>query len=391
MKDREKLLIFDTTLRDGEQCPGASMDIAEKLEVAKALEELQVDIIEAGFPVSSPGDFKSVNLIAKEIKRATICGLARTVEKDIDAVIESLAPAKDRARVHTFISTSPIHMQHKLKMLPEDVVSRAVHCVKYARRKVSDVEFSAEDAGRSDPVFLCKIIESVIDAGATTVNIPDTVGYTFPTEYGELISYLINNIPNADKAIFSTHCHNDLGLAVANSLSGVLNGARQVECTINGIGERAGNAALEEVVMSVRTRPDFFPVETGIKTENILNASNIVSDITGFVVQRNKAIVGANAFAHESGIHQDGVLKERTTYEIMLPEHVGWGSNNLVLGKHSGRRAFSTFIKDTLGLSLSDDEINRAFVLFKDKADELKDVSKEEIKIIVERIIDERK
>lgn len=389
MENKDRLLIFDTTLRDGEQCPGASMDIDEKLEVARALEDLQVDIIEAGFPVSSPGDFKSVNLIAKSIKKSIICGLARTLEKDIDAVVEAVKPAKDHSRVHTFISTSEVHMKHKLKMAAEDVIKRAEHCVQYARNFVPDVEFSAEDAGRSDPDFLCKIIDAVIRAGATTINIPDTVGYRFPSEYKDLITYLRNNIVNSDKVVFSTHCHNDLGLAVANSLSGVIGGARQVEVTINGIGERAGNAALEEVVMAVKTRPDLFPVYTNIKTENILHTSNLVSKITGFLVQRNKAIVGENAFAHESGIHQDGILKERTTYEIMLPEHVGWKSNSLVLGKHSGRRAFAAFIEEQLELTLNAKEIDKAFILFKEKADEVKDVSKEQIKLIIESVINE--
>ncbi|MBT4964237.1 MAG: 2-isopropylmalate synthase [Francisellaceae bacterium] len=385
MKAKDDLLIFDTTLRDGEQCPGASMDAKEKLEIAKALEDLKVDIIEAGFPISSSGDFKAVNLIAKNIKNSIICGLARTTEKDIDAVVESLKPAQN-ARVHTFIATSQIHMQYKLKMSEDDVIEKAKHCVKYARNFVGDVEFSAEDAGRSEPEFLCKIIEAVIDVGATTINIPDTVGYTFPTEYGALIAYLIKNIPNSDKAVFSTHCHNDLGLAVANSLSGVLNGARQVECTINGIGERAGNAALEEVVMNIRTRSDLFPVSTNIKTENILKTSQLVSETTGFAVQRNKAIVGVNSFAHEAGIHQDGILKERTTYEIMLPSQVGWDSNSMVLGKHSGRRAFVDYLENKLEMNLSDEQINEAFSLFKDKADEYKIVSDEQIDLIVKKV-----
>jgi len=343
--NNDKLIIFDTTLRDGEQSPGASMTKDEKVRIAKALEKMRVDVIEAGFPIASQGDFESVHAVAKVIKDSTVCGLARALEKDIKRAGEALKPAAS-SRIHTFIATSPIHMKMKLRMQPDQVLEQAVRSVKQACQFTDNVEFSPEDAGRSELDFLCRIIEAVIDAGATTINIPDTVGYNIPFQFGDLIKNLLQRIPNADKAIFSVHCHNDLGLAVGNSLAAVLNGARQVECTINGLGERAGNASLEEVVMAVRTRQDIFPCDTTLDTTQILTCSKMVSSITGFPVQPNKAIVGANAFAHESGIHQDGVLKSRETYEIMRAEDVGWSANRMVLGKHSGRNAFKTRMKE---------------------------------------------
>ena len=338
---KQQLIIFDTTLRDGEQSPGASMTRDEKLRIAKALERLRVDVIEAGFPVASRGDFEAVQAVAAAIKESTVCGLARAIDRDIDAAAEALEPALSK-RIHTFIATSPIHMKKKLNMMPEQVLEQAVKAVSRACRYTDDVEFSPEDAGRSEIDFLCRVLEAVIEAGATTVNIPDTVGYSLPTQFGHLIKELIERVPNSDKAIFSVHCHNDLGLAVGNSLAAVLNGARQVECTINGLGERAGNAALEEIVMAVRTRQDQFPCDVKLDTTQIVSCSRLISTITGFPVQPNKAIVGANAFAHEAGIHQDGVLKSRETYEIMRAEDVGWHANRMVLGKHSGRNAFRT-------------------------------------------------
>ncbi len=339
MSQRDKLIIFDTTLRDGEQSPGASMTRDEKVRIAKALERLHVDVIEAGFPIASQGDFEGVQAVARVVKDSTVCGLARALEKDIDRVGEALKGAAS-ARIHTFIATSPIHMERKLRMTPDQVVEQAVWAVKRARRYTDNVEFSAEDAGRSELDFLCRIFEAVIAAGAGTINVPDTVGYSMPQQFGETMKALLERVPNSDQAVFSVHCHNDLGLAVANSLSAVLNGARQVECTINGLGERAGNAALEEIVMAVRTRPDFFGCHTDVDATHIVTCSKLVSNITGFPVQPNKAIVGANAFAHESGIHQDGVLKHRETYEIMRAEDVGWSRNRMVLGKHSGRNIF---------------------------------------------------
>ena len=363
-----KLVIFDTTLRDGEQSPGASMTGSEKLRIAKVLEKLNVDIIEAGFPIASKGDAEAVRNIAKIIKNSTICGLARAINKDIDIAGESLKPANS-SRIHTFIATSEIHMQKKLNMSKEEVTDQAVRAIKRIQKYTNNIEFSPEDAGRSDFDFLCLIIEKAIKAGATTINIPDTVGYCIPDEYGNLIKRLINNIPNSDKAIFSTHCQNDLGLASANSLAGVINGARQVECTINGLGERAGNASLEEVVMTVKTRQDLFSCETQVVTDFIVPASKLVSSITGFSVQPNKAIVGANAFAHESGIHQDGVLKHRETYEIMKAEDVGWLKNKIVLGKHSGRNALKTRLSE-IGYEIKNsEELNILFDKFKDLAD----------------------
>ena len=379
---KQRLMIFDTTLRDGEQSPGASMTQEEKIRIALMLEKMRVDVIEAGFPAASPGDFASVKAIATIVKDSTICGLARALDKDIDRVAEAIKPANS-GRIHTFIATSPIHMQNKLRMTPDQVVEQAVYAVKRARNYTDDVEFSCEDAGRSEFDFLCRVIEAAIDAGARTINIPDTVGYQIPHVFGDIVGRLIQTIPNADKAIFSVHCHNDLGLAVGNSLAAVMQGARQVECTINGLGERAGNAALEEVVMAVRTRPDIFPVETRIDTTHIVPTSRLVSSVTGFPVQPNKAVVGANAFAHESGIHQDGVLKHRETYEIMRAQDVGWTDNKIVLGKHSGRNALKTRLQD-LGIELkSEDELNIAFARFKDLADRKHDIFDEDLMVLM--------
>lgn len=383
--DKNRVIVFDTTLRDGEQSPGASMTGDEKLRIAKSLEMLNVDVIEAGFAMASPGDFNAIKRIAETIKGNTICSLSRALEKDIDRAAEALKPA-ERGRIHTFIATSPIHMQHKLCMTPDQVVEQAVHAVKYARNLIDDVEFSCEDAGRSDLDFLCRIIEAAIDAGASTINIPDTVGYALPHQYGNTIAQLIERIPNADKAIFSVHCHNDLGLAVANSLSAVFNGARQVECTINGLGERAGNASLEEIVMAIQTRQDELSVHTNINTSQIVPTSRLVSGITGFPVQPNKAIVGANAFAHESGIHQDGILKHRETYEIMKAEDVGWHANRLTLGKLSGRNAFKTKISD-LGISFVDnEEMNEAFNRFKVLADKKSEIFDDDLQALISEI-----
>ncbi len=378
----DKLIIFDTTLRDGEQSPGASMTREEKVRIARALERLRVDVIEAGFPAASPGDFESVQAVARAIKDTTVCGLARALDRDIDRSGEALREAK-RPRIHTFIATSPIHMQRKLNMTPDQVVAHAVNAVKRARQYTDDVEFSPEDAGRSEEDFLCRILEAVIDAGARTLNIPDTVGYAMPEQFGRTIKRLIERIPNSDQAIFSVHCHNDLGLAVANSLSAVLNGARQVECTINGLGERAGNAALEEIVMAVKTRKDFFPCHTDVDSREIVTCSKLVSSITGFPVQPNKAIVGANAFAHESGIHQDGVLKSRETYEIMSAEEVGWTANRMVLGKHSGRNAFRTRMQE-LGIEFtSEEELNAVFQRFKELADKKHEIFDEDLQALI--------
>ena len=377
-----QVVIFDTTLRDGEQSPGASMTREEKLRVAKALETLQVDVIEAGFAMASPGDFEAVKAIASTIKNSTVCSLSRALEGDINRAAEALKPAS-RGRIHTFIATSPIHMKHKLRMEPDAVFEQAVFAVKHARNLIDDVEFSCEDAGRSDIDFLCRIIEAAIDAGASTINIPDTVGYALPHQYGATIKTLIERIPNADKAIFSVHCHNDLGLAVANSLSAVVNGARQIECTINGLGERAGNAALEEIVMAMRTRKDDLGFETRIDTTHIVPTSRLVSSVTGFPIQPNKAVVGANAFAHESGIHQDGVLKNRETYEIMRAEDVGWNTNRLVLGKLSGRNAFKTKMEG-LGISFETKEaLNEAFNSFKTLADKKPEIYDADLQALV--------
>ena len=380
MKDH--LIIFATTLRDGEQSPGASMTQEEKVRIARQLERMRVDIIEAGFPAASNGDFKAVKAVADTIKDSTVCGLARAIKGDIDRAGEALKNANS-ARIHTFIATSPVHMEKKLRMSPDQVFEQAVKAVKWAREYTDNVEFSPEDAGRSNIDFLCRILEAVIEAGATTLNIPDTVGYTMPEQFGKLVQTLRKRIPNSDKAIFSVHCHNDLGLAVANSLSAVMNGARQVECTINGLGERAGNASLEEIVMAVRTRQDLFPCETLINATQIVPASKLVSGITGFPVQPNKAIVGANAFAHEAGIHQDGVLKHRETYEIMRAEDVGWGANKLSLGKHSGRNAFRNRLAE-LGIELESEEIlNATFIRFKELADKKHDIFDEDLHALV--------
>lgn len=379
---QDKLIIFDTTLRDGEQSPGASMTKDEKVRIAKMLERMKVDIIEAGFPIASQGDFEAVRQVAEVIQDSTVCGLARALDKDIDRAADALKPAKS-SRIHTFLATSPIHMQKKLRMQPEQVLEQAVHAVKYARKYTDNVEFSPEDAGRSELDFLCRILEAVIDAGANTVNIPDTVGYNLPQQFGQLIKQLLERVPNSDKATFSVHCHNDLGLAVGNSLSAVINGARQVECTINGLGERAGNAALEEIVMAVRTRQDMFTCDTGLDTTQIVGCSKLVSTIVGFPVQPNKAIVGINAFAHESGIHQDGVLKSRETYEIMRAEDVGWNANRIILGKHSGRNAFRNRLLE-LGIELkSEEDLNNMFNRFKDLADKKHDIFDEDIHALI--------
>ena len=379
---QDRVIIFDTTLRDGEQSPGASMTREEKLRIARALEKLRVDVIEAGFAIASPGDFESVKSIADTIKDSTVCSLARAVDADIDRAAEALVNANS-GRIHTFIATSPIHMEYKLRLQPDQVIEQAVYAIKRARNLCADVEFSCEDGGRSDIDFLCRIIEKAIDAGARTINIPDTVGYAIPHQFAETIRQVIERVPNADKAIFSVHCHNDLGLAVANSLAAVTAGARQVECTINGLGERAGNASLEEIVMAIKTREDVLQVRTGIATEHILSTSRLVSSITGFPVQPNKAIVGANAFAHESGIHQDGVLKHRETYEIMSAESVGWHANRLSLGKLSGRNAFRTRLQE-LGIELTDkDELNAAFARFKELADKKHEIFDEDLQALV--------
>lgn len=378
----ERLIIFDTTLRDGEQSPGAAMTKEEKLRIAKSLEKLGVDVIEAGFAISSEGDFAAVKSIADTIKDCTVCSLARTTHGDIERAAEALKNAV-APRIHTFIATSPIHMEFKLQMNPEEVLEQAIGAVKIARNFVDDVEFSLEDGSRTEFDYMCRVVESVIDAGARTINIPDTVGYGSPDEYGEMIGRVIANVPNADKAIFSVHCHNDLGLAVANSLSAVLHGARQVECTINGLGERAGNASLEEIVMALRTRKDIYKLDTRINTEQIVPVSRLVSTITGFPVQPNKAVVGANAFAHESGIHQDGVLKFRETYEIMKAEDVGWNTNRLVLGKLSGRAAFSARMEE-LGITFDNKaEMNTAFLRFKELADKKREIYDEDLQALV--------
>jgi len=378
----DKLIIFDTTLRDGEQSPGASMTKDEKVHIAKALERMKVDIIEAGFPIASQGDFEAVQAVAEAVKDSTVCGLSRALARDISRAGEALKKANS-SRIHTFIATSPIHMEMKLRMQPDDVLKQAVDAVKLARQFTGDVEFSPEDAGRSELDFLCRIIEAVIDAGATTINIPDTVGYNLPNQFGSLVKNLIERIPNSDKAVFSVHCHNDLGLAVANSLSAVQNGARQVECTINGLGERAGNASLEEIVMAVRTRQDLFTCDTRLDTTQIMSCSKLVSGITGFPVQPNKAIVGANAFAHESGIHQDGVLKNRETYEIMRAQDVGWSENQIVLGKHSGRNALRTRLSELSIDVESEEELNQVFARFKELADKKHEIFDEDLQALM--------
>lgn len=379
----DRLIIFDTTLRDGEQSPGASMTKDEKLRIARQLERLRVDVIEAGFAASSNGDFEAVKAIADHIKDSTVCSLARANDRDIGRAAEALKGAA-RSRIHTFIATSPLHMEKKLRMTPEQVFEQARLAVRFARNLSDDVEFSPEDGYRSEPDFLCRVLEAVIKEGATTINIPDTVGYAVPELYGNFIRQLRERVPNSDKAVWSVHCHNDLGMAVANSLAGVkIGGARQVECTINGLGERAGNCSLEEVVMAVKTRRDYFGLTLGIDTSQIVAASRMVSQTTGFVVQPNKAVVGANAFAHASGIHQDGVLKARDTYEIMRAEDVGWTANKIVLGKLSGRNAFKQRLQE-LGIELeSEADINAAFARFKDLADRKSEIFDEDIIALV--------
>jgi 2-isopropylmalate synthase len=384
-REANRVVIFDTTMRDGEQAPGCSMNLEEKLRIAAALEEMGVDVIEAGFPIASNGDFEAVREVARILGKSSVAGLARAARKDIDRAWEALRGAV-RPRIHTFISTSPLHMKFKLQMEPDAVHQAIIDSVGHARNLCADVEWSAEDASRSDHDFLCRCVETAIKAGARTVNIPDTVGYALPEEFAALIAMLMNRVPNIDKAVVSVHCHNDLGLAVANSLAAVSAGARQVECTINGLGERAGNAAMEEIVMALRTRPDRMPFTTGIDTTAITRASKLVSTITGFAVQPNKAIVGANAFAHESGIHQDGMLKHAGTYEIMTPESVGLSRSTLVMGKHSGRHAFRTKLKE-LGFDLGDNALEDAFRRFKELADKKKDVYDEDIVALVDDAI----
>ena len=378
----EKLVIFDTTLRDGEQSPGASMTKEEKLRIARQLEKLGVDVIEAGFAAASPGDADAIHSIAGVIQHSTVCSLARAMERDVRAAGEAIKPAKS-GRIHTFIATSPIHMEKKLRMQPDQVVEAAVKAIKLALEYTDDVEFSAEDAVRSEMDFLVRVFDAAIKAGAKTLNVPDTVGYSIPALWGERIKQLIARLPDSDKVVWSTHCHNDLGMAVANSLSAVMNGARQVECTINGLGERAGNASLEEIVMAVKTRRDVFSCDTRIDTVQIVPTSKLVSSITGYPVQPNKAIVGANAFAHESGIHQDGVLKHRQTYEIMRAEDVGWSANKISLGKLSGRNAFRTRLQE-LGIVLENEEaVNMAFARFKDLADRKQEIFDEDLQALV--------
>ena len=380
--NKDRVFIFDTTLRDGEQSPGASMTFEEKLEVADMLDAMGVDIIEAGFPIASEGDFEAVSAIAKRVKNATVCGLARAAFKDIDRCADAVKHAR-RGRIHTFISTSPLHMKYKLQKDPAEVLEMVTAQVTRARNFVEDVEWSAEDGTRTEHDFLCRTVEAAIKAGATTINIPDTVGYTTPDEYEAVFRMLLNRVPNADKAIFSVHCHNDLGLAVANTLAGLAGGARQIECTVNGIGERAGNAALEEVIMALRTRADVLPYTNNIETTMLTRASKLVSGVTSFPVQYNKAIVGRNAFAHESGIHQDGMLKNAQTYEIMTPESVGVSKTSLVMGKHSGSHAFREKLKE-LGYTLGDNQLKDAFKRFKDLADRKKIVYDEDIEALVD-------
>jgi 2-isopropylmalate synthase len=377
----QQLIIFDTTMRDGEQSPGAAMSRDDKVRIGKQLERLKVDVIEAGFAASSPGDFEAIRAVAAAVKDSTICSLARANDHDVTRAGEAIKDAQS-GRIHTFIATSPIHMKLKLRMEPEAVLEAAVRSVKLARNYTDDVEFSAEDAVRSEVDFLCRIFEAAIAAGARTINVPDTVGYGVPEKWGELFTTLMRRIPNSDKAIWSTHCHNDLGMAVANSLAAVMAGARQVECTINGLGERAGNASLEEIVMAVRTRKDYFPCTTRIEATQIVPTSKLVSTITGYPVQPNKAVVGANAFAHESGIHQDGVLKHRETYEIMRAEDVGWGANRLTLGKLSGRSAFRNKLQE-LGIPIASEEaLNAAFAKFKALADKKREIFDEDLQAL---------
>ena len=380
--DKEHVYIFDTTLRDGEQSPGASMTLEEKIQVAELLDEMKVDIIEAGFPIASNGDFEAVSEISKLVKNSVVCGLARAGHKDIDRAADALKHAK-RSRIHTFLSTSPVHMKYKLQMEPEEVYEAVISSVTRARTHTDNVEWSPEDGTRTEHDFLCRCVEAAIKAGAGTINIPDTVGYTVPEEYFELITMLRERVPNSDQAIFSTHCHNDLGMAVANSLAAIRAGARQIECTINGMGERAGNAALEELVMAIKTRNDVLPYDVGVDCEMLTRASKLVSNVTAFPVQYNKAIVGKNAFAHESGIHQDGMLKNTETYEIMTPESVGLKESSLVMGKHSGRHAFRTKLEE-MGYDLGENAFQDAFTRFKDLADKKKHVYDEDIEALVD-------
>jgi len=379
---KDKVIIFDTTLRDGEQSPGASLTANGKLEIAEQLVNLKVDVMEAGFPISSESDFDAVKTVAKNIKGPIICGLARCVKKDMDTAYNAVKYAK-KPRIHVFLATSKIHMKYKLKKVEDEILRLAVWGVKYAKNLIEDIEFSPEDASRTDKEFLYKVIKAVIDAGATTVNIPDTVGYAMPAEFGKLIRDIKINVPNINRCILSVHCHNDLGLAVANSIAALQNGARQVECTINGLGERAGNASLEEIVMAIKTRNDIFNLDTDIKTQELYKTSQLVSRLTGIIVQPNKAIVGANAFSHESGIHQDGVLKQRTTYEIIKPSDVGVEKTKLVLGKHSGRHAFRERLK-RLGFRIAEKELNKAFENFKKLADKKKEIFDEDLIAIIE-------
>jgi len=380
-----RLIIFDTTLRDGEQSPGASMNLAEKLEIALALKDLGVDVIEAGFPLASPGDFEAVQAISREVVGPTICGLARCNAADIDRAWQALADCP-RPRIHVFLATSAIHREFKLHMAKEEIIRRAVEGVQRAKSYCADVEFSPEDASRTELDFLAEVVEKAVDAGATTINIPDTVGYAVPSQYAATIRYLKENVPGIDNVILSVHCHDDLGLAVANSLAALLEGGRQVECTINGLGERAGNCSLEEIVMAVRTRSDYFGLQTTINTKRLFPTSRLVSRVTGIQVQRNKAIVGQNAFAHEAGIHQDGMLKERRTYEIMLPEDVGFHRTELVLGKHSGRHALRQRISD-LGYHLNDEQLQKVFEAFKGLADRKKEIYDADIEALAEAAI----
>jgi 2-isopropylmalate synthase len=380
-KSKDKVIIFDTTLRDGEQAAGGTLNALEKLEIAKQLERLNVDVIEAGFPISSPGDFDAVKLIAKEVRKPVICGLARAHPKDIDRAWEAIKEAA-HPRIHVFLSSSDIHLGYQLKKSREEVLNTATEMVKRAKKYTDDIEFSPMDASRTEPEYLYQILKAVIEAGATTVNIPDTVGYAMSDEFGDLIEGIMKKVPNIAKAVVSVHCHNDLGMAVANSLEAVRRGARQVECTVNGIGERAGNASLEEIVMAINTRQDFFHMTTQVNSNQIYKASRLVSDLTGFVVQPNKAIIGANAFRHESGIHQDGVIKMPITYEIMDPKTVGIPSSSLVLGKLSGRHAFKEHLAE-LGYSLKEDDFNRAFSAFKELADKKKGVTDRDIESVI--------
>ena len=382
MAENNRIIIFDTTLRDGEQSPGVSLNFDDKLQIGRQLEKLGVDVLEAGFPVASPGDFEGVKLLAKELRGLQVTALARAVKGDIDTAWEAIKEGEN-PRIHTFLATSDIHMKYKLKKSREQVLELAGQAVEYARQYTSNVEFSAEDASRSDLDFLCQVFQRVIESGATTINFPDTVGYAIPWDFARMIRYVMEHTPNIHKAVLSIHCHNDLGLATANVLSAINEGARQVECTINGIGERAGNTAMEEVVMAIKTRNDCLPYETGIVTKHIAATSRMVSLLTGMPVQPNKAIVGANAFAHESGIHQDGVLKERTTYEIMDPKDIGLSQGNLVLGKHSGRHALKAKLEE-LGYQLKEEEIDRVFARFKDLADRKKEIFPEDLEAIVQ-------